>query len=234
MKPTQTEYAGIFDLRGDKAVTRILIVADNMLARAGLAALLAERSSSEVVGQVAGGETLADDVDVYRPEVLVWDLGWQPQTALERFGQLLDELGDGEALPVVALLPDESRAAEVAALLRTVRAGGVFLRDTDTAHLIAALPIVAQGLLVIDPALADRVLPDGETPPESISEALTPREQEVLQLLAEGLPNKTIARQLGISDHTVKFHVNAIMSKLDAQSRTGAVVKATRLGLIML
>ena len=216
------------------AGTRILIVADNLLARAGLAALLAERSNSDVVGQVAGGETLADDVDVYRPEVLVWDLGWQPQTALERFGQLLDELGDGEALPVVALLPDESRAAEVAALLRTVRAGGVFLRDTDTAHLIAALPIVAQGLLVIDPALADRVLPDGETPPESISEALTPREQEVLQLLAEGLPNKTIARQLGISDHTVKFHVNAIMSKLDAQSRTGAVVKATRLGLIML
>lgn len=216
------------------AGTRILIVADNLLARAGLAALLAERSNSDVVGQVAGGETLADDVDVYRPEVLVWDFGWQPQPALERFGLLLDELGDGEALPIVVLLPDESRVVEVAALLRTVRAGGVFLRDTDTAHLIAALPVVAQGLLVIDPALADRVLPDGEAPPESISEALTPREQEVLQLLAEGLPNKTIARQLGISDHTVKFHVNAIMSKLDAQSRTGAVVKATRLGLIML
>ncbi|MBI1880571.1 MAG: response regulator transcription factor, partial [Chloroflexi bacterium] len=63
---------------------------------------------------------------------------------------------------------------------------------------------------------------------------LTPRELEVLQLLAEGLPNKAIARRLDISDHTVKFHVNAILSKLSAQSRTDAVVRATRLGLILL
>jgi DNA-binding NarL/FixJ family response regulator len=66
------------------------------------------------------------------------------------------------------------------------------------------------------------------------AEALTPREQEVLQLLAEGLPNKTIADSLHISEHTVKFHVNAILSKLGAQSRTEAVVRATRLGLLLL
>jgi len=63
---------------------------------------------------------------------------------------------------------------------------------------------------------------------------LTPREQEVLQLLAEGLPNKAIASQLSISEHTVKFHVNAIMGKLGAQSRTEAVTRATRAGLILL
>ena len=66
------------------------------------------------------------------------------------------------------------------------------------------------------------------------AEALTPREQEVLQLLAEGLPNKTIADRLYISEHTVKFHVNAILSKLGAQSRTEAVVRATRLGILLL
>jgi DNA-binding NarL/FixJ family response regulator len=77
-------------------------------------------------------------------------------------------------------------------------------------------------------------LPRSERPAEAPAEALTPRELEVLQLLAEGLPNKTIARQLSISEHTVKFHLNAIMSKLGAQSRTEAVVRATRLGLIIL
>jgi DNA-binding NarL/FixJ family response regulator len=65
-------------------------------------------------------------------------------------------------------------------------------------------------------------------------EDLTPRELEVLGLLAEGLPNKAIGLRLGISEHTVKFHVNAVLGKLGAQSRTEAVVRATRLGLILL
>ena len=67
-----------------------------------------------------------------------------------------------------------------------------------------------------------------------ILEPLTPRELEVLHLLAEGLPNKTIARRLAISDHTVKFHVNALLGKLQAQSRTEAVVRASRAGLVVL
>jgi DNA-binding NarL/FixJ family response regulator len=89
-------------------------------------------------------------------------------------------------------------------------------------------------LVVIDPALCGAVMPSGEPSPEAPTEALTPRELDVLQLMAEGLANKAIAQKLGISDHTVKFHVNAIMSKLNAQSRTEAVVRATRLGLIIL
>ena len=73
-------------------------------------------------------------------------------------------------------------------------------------------------------------------PPDSLppGQELTPRELEVLQLLAEGLANKAIALQLDISEHTVKFHVNAILAKLGVQSRTQAVVRATRLGLIIL
>lgn len=213
---------------------RLLIVADNLLARAGLAALLTEQSDYAVVGQVDGGDTLADDLDVYQPDVLVWDFGWQPKTALERLGRLVDELGESNMLPVVALLPDETHVTEVAALLRLLRAGGVFLRDSGTESLISALAAVAQGVIVLDAMLAEHILPGEENPPEALTETLTARELEVLQLLAEGLANKTIARRLGISDHTVKFHVNAIMSKLDAQSRTGAVVKASRLGLIAL
>jgi DNA-binding NarL/FixJ family response regulator len=80
--------------------------------------------------------------------------------------------------------------------------------------------------------LAPKTWDDREV--ESPIEELTPRELAALRLLAEGLPNKTIALRLGISEHTVKFHVNAILGKLGVASRTEAVVRATRLGLILL
>jgi len=92
----------------------------------------------------------------------------------------------------------------------------------------------AHGLVVLDPSLVNPVLEARDPSSASLVEELTPRELEVLGLLAEGLPNKAIARRLGISDHTVKFHVNAVLGKLGAQSRTEAVVRATRLGLILL
>jgi len=132
--------------------------------------------------------------------------------------------------PVVALLSAPTLAAEVWA------AGprGLLPRDTVAAGLNAALAAVAQGLVVIDGDLSAALLPSGEQAPATAMGDLTPREQEVLQLLAEGLPNKVIASQLNISEHTVKFHVNAIMGKLGAQSRTEAVTRATRAGLILL
>ena len=213
------------------AELRVLIIADNLLARAGLASLLTAGDSLNVVGQVAGGDLLADDLDIYRPDVLIWDFGWEPEAPLERFSELADEWGSAP-LPALILLPDEERAAEVAGLLRSANAGGMVLRESNADSLVAALNAVVQGLLVFDPMLA--VLPDNVALPEPPVENLTPREREVLQLLAEGLANKMIAQRLGISDHTVKFHVNAIMTKLNAQSRTDAVVRATRLGLIML
>jgi len=73
---------------------RVLIVADNLLARAGLAALLADQASVRVVGQVAGGETLVDDLDTYRPDALVWDFGWEPGAAHEQLSELIEELGE--------------------------------------------------------------------------------------------------------------------------------------------
>ena len=89
-------------------------------------------------------------------------------------------------------------------------------------------------MVVLDPNLAAAVLPEIGRMPGRPMEELTPRELEVLRLLAEGLPNKTIAHRLDISEHTVKFHVNSILSKLGAHSRTEAVINATRLGLILL
>nr|WP_236673772.1 response regulator transcription factor [Comamonas sp. JC664] len=90
---------------------------------------------------------------------------------------------------------------------------------------------------VFDPALSElRALPRDAAlgPPTSAPDALTPREREVLGLLAEGLSNKAIADRLAISEHTAKFHVNAVLAKLGVQRRTEAVVRAAKLGLVTL
>ena len=204
---------------------RILIVADDHLARAGLAALLSSRPNCAVVGQVSSQADLPQDTDIYRPDVMLWDFGWDPTSMLDRLVDLSDM-----ALPSVVLLPDSGSGADI--WHSTAR--GFLRRDTAADRLVAALQAVARGLIVIDPSLTATLLPNLPGNPPPLSEALTPRELDVLQLLAEGLPNKGIARRLNISDHTVKFHVNAIMSKLSAQSRTEAVVRATQLGLILL
>jgi DNA-binding NarL/FixJ family response regulator len=204
---------------------RVLVVADDPLARAGLVALLAEQAGCAVVGQVAGDVDLMAQVSVYRPDVLLWDLGWDAEPALDHLADF-----EGTTLPVVALLPDEAGAADA----WSAGARGLLLRDAETETLAAALMAVVQGLVILDSGLAGALVPTGQLPDATLVEELTPREMEVLQLLAEGIPNKAIARRLGISEHTVKFHVNAILGKLGAQSRTEAVVRATRLGLIIL
>jgi two-component system nitrate/nitrite response regulator NarL len=208
---------------------RILVIADDPLARTGLTTLLTERSDFSVVGQIAGDGDLALNMSVYAPDVIVWDLGWDAATGLER----LAESGD-LGVPLVMLFADVASAADTYA----AGARGLFLRSTEIERLIAALPAVARGLLVLDSTLGSALfaplLAPRERPVTPPGEPLTARESQVLQSLAEGLPNKAIAQRLGISENTIKFHVNAIMTKLGAQSRTDAVVRATRSGLIIL
>ena len=204
---------------------RVLIVADDPLARAGLAALLAGQPRCNVVGQVSGEDNLEAALELYGPDVAVWDLGWEPARALERISDLQDI-----SPPVVALLPDDVHASE--AWSSGVR--GLLPRDTDAESLLAAATAVSHGMAVLDPRLTPTVLRTRGQLPTTPVEALTPRELQVLRLMAEGMPNKAIAHGLDISEHTVKFHVNSILSKLGAQSRTEAVIVATRLGLILL
>ena len=102
------------------------------------------------------------------------------------------------------------------------------------AMLAGALMAVARGVVAIEPELAALMLARQDGGPAASTRVLTPRELEVLRQVAEGLPNKSIAQRLGISEHTVKFHLNALMAKLGVQSRTEAVIQATRIGLISL
>jgi DNA-binding NarL/FixJ family response regulator len=211
--------------------TRILVLAEDALARAGLALLLGDQPECQVVGQAGWQGDLEEELEAGEPDVILWDLGWDPDLALERLAELADALP-----PVAVLLPGQGSGEQQASQAWRAGARAMLLRDTAVERLAAGLGALAHGLVVIDRDLAgDLLLAD--MPPGSeaqLVEELTPREVEVLQLLAEGLPNKAIARRLEISEHTVKFHVNAILAKLGAQSRTEAVVRATRMGLILL
>ena len=205
---------------------RVLVLADDHLARAGLAAMLAAQPGCAVVGQVVGDEYASAATEPYRADVVVWDLGWDAAASIEHMAQTPDA-----GQPVVALVPDESQAAGAWA----AGARGLLLRDAGGPTLLSALTSVAQGLAVLDPELSRSLFsPSAEGSPNAPASDLTRREMEVLDLVAEGLPNKTIALRLRISEHTVKFHVNSIFGKLGAQSRTEAVTRATRLGLILL
>ncbi|MGB3713566.1 MAG: response regulator transcription factor [Candidatus Promineifilaceae bacterium] len=204
---------------------RLLVVASDPLARTGLTSLLTDRSGYQIVGQIEGGQSLPAEIDVYRPDIIVWDLGWEPEESLA----LLEDSASG-GIGIVALISDD----EPAAAAWSAGAQGLLYRDTTGERLLAAISAVAGGLTAMEPALFASMMPVGALEEPVLVEELTPRELEVLQLLAEGLANKAIAQQLGISEHTVKFHVNAIMKKTGAQSRTAAVVRATRLGLVVL
>ncbi len=201
----------------------VLIVADDFLARTGLAALLADEPTCTIAGQVSGETDLFAALHIYHPDVVLWRLGWDPRPSLKR----LAEWSENDP-PVLALLPDETCAADA----WTTGARGLLLCEVTGQDLLAALWAVARGFLVLDPTLVEILEMSKSATPVVLIEELTPRESEVLQLLAQGLANKAIAYRLGISEHTVKFHVNAIMGKLDARSRTEAAVRATRMGLI--
>lgn len=205
---------------------RVLVCGPDLLARVGLAALLSAMPAVTVVGQVAPGELPAAGLAIYQPDVILWDLGWPLPAGVEAVTEAVEA-----GYRIVLLLPDVAAAHTV----QPSGGHGMLLRTAEGATLVAALRAVACGLMVFDPQIAPLLLTSPTRADEAYpSEALTPREQEVLQGLAQGLSNKLIARQLAISEHTVKFHVNAIFSKLGVQSRTEAVVRATQAGLIFL
>jgi len=201
------------------APVRLLLVGDDPLSRAGLGALLGGRADVAVAGEARADEAARAAAALGVDGVLL-DLGPAGDPPLA--------LADGFGVPVVALAADEGHAAEA------IRAGarGVLLRGASADAIAAAAIAAARGLAALDASLAHEWLRPPYDP--AAAEGLTAREREVLALLAEGLANKAIAARLGISEHTAKFHVNAILAKLGAESRAAAIVKAARLGLISL
>jgi two-component system, NarL family, response regulator YdfI len=212
-------------------MVRVLIVAAYASVRAGLHALLVEAEGLDVLGAVGGSEELASVMAEARPDVVLFDavegedervlaLLSGSETALV----VLAEQGEGfpmltgAALPGWAYLLKDAEGGEIAAAVRAAAAGLAALDRSLLSSAIAA------------PLLRTAPWADGGLP----HEALTAREREVLQLMAEGLANRQIAARLHISPHTVKFHVASVLAKLGAASRTEAVTLGARRGYVLL
>jgi DNA-binding NarL/FixJ family response regulator len=208
-------------VNGDPA--RVFLVASTPIARVGLRSIL---ESAEVnAGVLMVGE--ADSVvELVSPEADVVVVAGDD--FLEEAARAVVE----EGTQAILLLSEDDRSVP---LLREVapRGWGVILPDVSPEELSAAIVAVAQGLVVLPRTLTGRLL-RGHEAVEELAEPLTAREREVLGLLGRGLSNKMIARDLQISEHTVKFHVSSIYAKLDAASRTEAVRLGARFGLISL
>lgn len=203
---------------------RVLIVSTDARVRSGLAALLAEQPEF-TVEQTDFSANLATTVAPHIPDVVIWGLSGDTEEISLRFPAIQDL-----DRPVLVVGDDDVQIAEAVA----AGARGVLPSTIDGAALAAAVQGVVRGLLVVDPAFSVTIVPAHGNETEILAEELTSRELEVLQLLAEGLPNRRIAQRLDISEHTVKFHVGTLLSKLGAHSRTEAVTRAARLGLIVL
>jgi NarL family two-component system response regulator YdfI len=204
-------------------VIAIAIWAVEASVRDGIAGLLEGAPGMEVVGVAEDEIALARLLETARVHVVVVGLDWDTARDFAH--------GLAEDAAVIALATDSVTA--MTALRSGARA--VLLHPADRAEFAAAIQAVAAGLSVLPASLLDDVLrPGNAESAASNAEALTPRELEVLALIAAGAPNKLIARRLGISVHTAKFHVTGILEKLGTHSRAEAVAIAARLGLVLL
>jgi len=205
------------------SIDRVTIVSSEPVIRAGLAAYFQSEPGWEVVAVDLPAPQAAEWVVSGSPDLVVWDAGGD-EVSLDLLRQHLPRL------PVVLVLADSAEDAESA---WAAGARAVLHRRVEPPVVLAAARAVLAGLWASDLPLSRQ--PAAEpTDPETLPEPLTARELQVLRLMADGLPNKLISARLGVTESTVKYHVNAILRKLDAQSRTEAVVRAGRMGLIPL
>jgi NarL family two-component system response regulator YdfI len=211
---------------------RVLIVASSSISRSGLETLLRASSSLQIVGLISDFGQLAEKVEELQPDVVVAEITGQDTTLPEEIPKLSEEA----PVAIVLLVDDANSERDLDAFRSGARA--VLLRNMSPDGMIAAVEAVGAGLAVLLPDGLDSLLREASVSHRSVSpplvEALTPREIEVLGMMVEGWGNKEISARLGISEHTVKFHVASIMGKLNASSRTEAVTSGIRHGLIML
>jgi len=209
---------------------RVLIGARSEVVRAGLESLLATAPTFQVVGSFPIATALARFEDL-QPDVVLLDLESLADESLSP----ATESGGMVRNSTLVILTDNPDNLVADALRSGVRA--ILPREATSEEIVAAIQASKVGLVVLHPNALHSVLspiPSGDQPElESSDQILTPREIEVLRMIAEGLGNKEIASKLTISDHTVKFHISSIFAKLGASSRTEAVTIGIRGGLIM-
>jgi len=210
---------------------RILVADDHPIVRDGLISILGTQPDFDVVGKAGDGRETLEQIEDLQPDVLLLDLEMPHMDGVETLRHLREVHASVRTIVFTAFDTDER-------IVSAVQAGaqGYLLKGVPREEIFNAIRVVYAGGSLLQPVIASKLLKqvsgDRKPPPEM--DALTPREQHVLKLLAQGLQNKEIAAELVITERTVKFYVSSILSKLGAGNRTEAVTLAVQRGLVKL
>jgi two-component system, NarL family, response regulator LiaR len=203
---------------------RVLVADDHAVVREGLRTFLALQEGIEVVGEAADGEAAVREAEHLRPDVVLMDLVMPRLDGVGAMRELRRRLPECRVIVLTSYAEDDR-------ILPAIQAGaaGYLLKHVEPRELARAVRAAHAGEALLDPSVAARVVSALARPER---EELTPREREVLALIARGMANKRIARELGVSEKTVKAHVGHVLAKLGVSDRTQAAVLAVRSGLV--
>jgi DNA-binding NarL/FixJ family response regulator len=216
---------------------KVLVVDDQAMVRDGFAALLDAQPDIDVVGKAPNGREAVEITRRLRPDVVLMDVRMPVMDGLAATRVLLGDGADVERGPRVLVLTTFDLDDYVYEALRA-GASGFLLKDAPAGDLIAAVRVVAGGEALLAPSITKRLIADfarqrqPERPRPEVLRALTPREVEVLTLIARGLSNAEIAESLVLAEQTVKTHVGRVLAKLGLRDRVQAVVLAYETGLV--
>ena len=216
--------------KNGSGVVRVLVMAAASVRRAGLEAIVGESREFRLVGSAAGTSSLAAQAREFQPDVIVADLEQIDASFVTALSSLEHML-----IPAIVLID----GPDVAWIVRALRGGvkAIVPREASAGDILLAIKAAHGGLVTLAPDVVDelaRYVHAEESESALVEhEALTPREIEILRMLGSGLTNKEMARLLGISDHTVKFHISSILAKLGVSTRTEAVMQGIRRGFVV-
>jgi NarL family two-component system response regulator LiaR len=209
---------------------RILIADDHTVVRKGLKALILTEPNLEVVGEAADGEEAVRRARIVKPDVILMDMSMPNKDGVEAIQEIKAEDPNARILVLTSFAEDKK-------ILAAIKAGalGYLLKDASPDELLRAIQDVFLGKSSLHPTVAQKVISAIQQPSQEKTAGesdLTDREIEILKLIAEGLPNQQIAKQLYISERTVRTHVSNILRKLNLPNRTQAALYAVREGLV--
>lgn len=206
---------------------RVLLVDDQSIIREGLSSLLRSKPDIEIVGEAENGQAAVEIAIALQPDIVLMDVRMPVMDGVAAIRSLRQKAPDIKVLVLTTFDDDEYITKAMG-----FGAKGYLLKDTPSEELAQAIRAVHKGYTQMGPGLFDKVmLAPAKVEPELSPEfeQLTPREKEVLELIAQGLNNREIAKALYISERTVKNHINSILSRLNLRDRTQAAIFANRL-----
>jgi DNA-binding NarL/FixJ family response regulator len=216
------------DMTTTNDTIRVLIVDDHAVVREGLRTYLELEDRLQIVGEAANGREASDKVRALQPDVVLMDLLMPEMDGISATKAIKEHSPDVKVIVLTSFQDDEH-------IMPAIEAGatGYLLKDVSAPELVKAIEGAYEGQAQLHPEVARKLMEQVRQPRrrQDPAEELTPRERDVLRLIASGMSNKEIARELVMTERTVKGHVSNILGKLNLQDRTQAALYAVRHGL---